>query len=213
MDKNWLFACMVAVVASGAVARADKDDDPPDPVVEAKGCCGKCKAVFLELVCWKKPKCDDAEDAKKKEDECKPRICVAEPSKTKTPRIYYEAKTQYFCVPKCSCPLAGLLHKCGLKCCGGCEACCEGGCADCGKVRKRTVLIKKIANEEKDGFKCVVKEVEPVCVTPCVTDDKCVVLEAPAKSEPTFKPLETAPKTGATAKPVDTPKPAAVPAK
>lgn len=215
-------ACVISMMATAAFAdniddNKKKDDPPPDPVVEAKGCCAKCKAVFLELVTWKKPKCETEEDIKKKDDECKPRYCVAEPSKVKTPRVYYEEKTQFYCLPKCPCPLAGLFHKCGLKCCSGCEKCCEGGCQDCGKPRKRHVLIKKTANEETDSFKCVVKEGVPVCEVPCEVpcevDDKCVVLEAPTKSEPTFKPLESAPKTDVTGKPAEAPKPAAIPAK
>jgi hypothetical protein len=79
--------------------------------------------------------------------------CVIEPRPT-TKTVYSSACKDY-CLPECS--LLGLLRKCG-----GCATC------DCGGVRTRHVLIKKVV----PGCylpACVLKEVPAGCVMPALT--------------------------------------------
>jgi hypothetical protein len=81
---------------------------------------------------------------------CRPKICVAEPDKKKTPKTTYDCKTEEFCVPKCP-------HCCWWKkLCG--KGSGEGPCLECECPRTKRVLIKKVREEECDILKCKLKE-------------------------------------------------------
>jgi hypothetical protein len=78
-------------------------------------------------------------------------VCVVEPRPTTN--VVYGSACREFCLPDCS--LLGLIRKC----CGGCAAC------DCGGVRTRNVLIKKVV-PGCDEPACVLKEVPAGCPSP-----------------------------------------------
>jgi hypothetical protein len=94
---------------------------------------------------------------------CPPRvqkICVPEPTKTKTVKTVYDCKCVDYCLPKCPCcPCCGCctLWPCFHKDCG-----CQS-CPSCTKPRTRTVLVKKFVTTEEQTFKCVVKVVGCPC--------------------------------------------------
>jgi hypothetical protein len=91
---------------------------------------------------------------------CQVKMCVPETSKSKTARVYYECECKEYCLPKC--PFPCFFRK---KC--GCDD-CKPGCPRCDKPRVRNVLIKKLATEETESVRCVLKTVEaPPCAPDC----------------------------------------------
>lgn len=65
--------------------------------------------------------------------------CVAEPTVKITTKNVYSSKCVDYCYSLRS-PMSVLFGK---------------DCPECGKVRTKTVLLKKTITEEKPGFKCV----------------------------------------------------------
>lgn len=89
------------------------------------------------------------------------KVCVPEPSKKKTSTPYYDCVTKDYCLPKCPWPFGCFRKKCAE---------CGDGCPNCSKPRTRNVLVKKIATEECDTFKCVPKT---ILVPPCPVIEPC----------------------------------------
>ena len=80
-------------------------------------------------------------------EDCK--VCVSEPTVKKVSKTVYTSKEKEFCVPHRS--LLSLI--------------CHEDAPECGPVRYKTAMIKKIVTEEKPGFKC---EPKPAgSVAPC----------------------------------------------
>jgi hypothetical protein len=80
-------------------------------------------------------------------------VCVVEPKSTT--KTVYGSVCKEFCRPECS--LLSLLRKCG-----GCATC------DCGAVRTRNVLVKKVV-PGREVPACVLKEVPAECPQPVGT--------------------------------------------
>jgi hypothetical protein len=106
------------------------------------------------------------------------KTCRAEVEVKKKAVYHYDCKDVDFCVPKCKFSFGGLFKKkkCGDEC-GECDSCDQGGCQECGRVRTKTVLLKKVRYEDECKTKCVVEECcEPVCApvicapAPCATE-------------------------------------------
>ncbi len=102
-----------------------------------------------------------------------PKICAPQLDKKKT-HVCYSCKCEEFCLPKCSCWM--IFKK------RGCESCFE-----CGKVRKRNLLIKHIREEE-----CAVLTCKPTMV-PCVVEHIVVPNGGPAQTMPAASEPPAAP--------------------
>jgi hypothetical protein len=87
--------------------------------------------------------------------------CQMVPSTTTRSHTVYCCKEVDYCLPPC--PRCGLLAMFGDGCCEG-GGCGKGGhgCAQCGEVRTKTVLLKRVCKEQCPSFKCVV-EGSPGC--------------------------------------------------
>jgi len=86
-------------------------------------------------------------------DACPANTCISQPTTKKTSKTVFSSKCIEFCLPKCSC--------CSLFS-GGCDDCGE----NCGHVRTKHVLLKKVVTEECPSTECVVA---PACVPACTT--------------------------------------------
>ena len=80
-------------------------------------------------------------------DKCGKPCCVPAPAKKKIEKITYGAKCVEFCIP--TCPGLRIFHE---KDCNGCERPLS---PNCGSVRTKTVLIKKVQTKECDTCQCV----------------------------------------------------------
>ena len=94
-------------------------------------------------------------------DTCPKKTCVSVPTTITHTRVVFASKCVEYCLPKCS------LQR-------GCDA----SCADnCGPVRTKNVLLKRVIVDECPGTKCVPGYAAPApcpvkCATPCPS--KCV---------------------------------------
>jgi hypothetical protein len=77
------------------------------------------------------------------------KVCKPVPDKKKTTKVVYECKEEWYCLPKCPCPLHIGKHDC-------CDS-CGNHCLTCEKPRCRRILVKKIITEEVPTTKCVVE--------------------------------------------------------
>lgn len=75
-------------------------------------------------------------------------VCVPVPTTVKHSKPVYRCKSVEYCLPKCS------LH--GIH---GCDSCC----VNCGPVRTKAVLMKKIVEEETCETKCEIHRCPPIC--------------------------------------------------
>lgn len=80
--------------------------------------------------------------------------CKVVPDVKKKTKVVYDCRCEPFCLPRLSCQ--------GKHCaqCGSCDGCCK--CESppaCGKVRNKTILMKKTITTECPSWKCVVEKV------------------------------------------------------
>lgn len=82
---------------------------------------------------------------------CPHKVCVSVPTTKKVSRTVYDSKCIEFCLAKCAFFSRG----------------CNDHCADnCGRVRTKNVLLKKVVTEQCPSTKCEVT-LAPPCVTAC----------------------------------------------
>jgi hypothetical protein len=81
------------------------------------------------------------------------KFCVPVPTTKRTDKVICDDRCVEYCVPRCS--LWSILR-----------SCCWGGCASCGRLHTRHVLIKKIVHEECPDVRCEVRDAP--CGPPCV---------------------------------------------
>ena len=90
---------------------------------------------------------------------CEPVVCekrcVPETSTKKVQKVHYSSKCEEYCLPKC--PKWSLF---------GSKDCCDTCTDNCGKVRTRNVLVKKIRTCEEQETKCVVPKCETTIIAP-----------------------------------------------
>jgi len=81
------------------------------------------------------------------------KACKPVPDKKKATKVVYECTIEWYCQPKCPCPLHMLptAH-------GGCDA-SGSRCTSCEVPRCRRVLVKKFVTTESPTTKCVVETV------------------------------------------------------
>ena len=97
---------------------------------------------------------------------CPAKVCVSEPSTKKVNTTVYGSKCLEYCLPKC-----GSLFSRG----------CDTTCADnCGPVRSKNVLLKKVVTTECPDTKCVVT-LAPACTTAAPAVSAPAVKDAPKK--------------------------------
>jgi hypothetical protein len=124
-------------------------------------------------------------------DACAHKVCVPECTTKKHSHTVFSSKCIEYCLPRCSLFSGGLFSRgCSHGCNQSCDQSCGSrGCADnCGPVRTKRVLLKKVVTEECPDTKCVV-QFAPACTT------SAPVIMAPAERVPA--PL---PKAGSGAK-------------
>jgi hypothetical protein len=79
--------------------------------------------------------------------------CKVVPDVKKKTKVVYDCKCEPYCVPKLACRKHQCPH-CGA--CAGCDCECP---PKCGKIRNKTILMKKTITHECPGWKCVVEKV------------------------------------------------------
>lgn len=109
------------------------------------------------------------------------KVCVSEPTIKKHTKVVYASKCIDYCLPKCA--LGGN--------CNSCEA-------NCGHVRTKNVLMKRVVTEECPSSHCVVREGAACAPTCRAGHGKCCVETAPAPAAPVM------PKATTTAQPLPT---------